>query len=389
AGEWWSSPDRALDAGHHEDLALGAPYDTDVTWRVVAVDALGTGSTADAVIHTDVLPEGAPVAELVGSDPTAYDPATPWVVVSVTGDGDWTEIVDRRGRVVWALVAGTDRATLYPQLSLEGDSLLIDHNTAFTLFDEGAASEVVELTIDGTVVRSWATPGAHHPFAHLPGDEIAYARSYDTFAHEDLTVVAADGSTRQVFDCDAWAAEIGLVDTWCSANALKRDPVTGNLLYTLFTLQSTIEVDPVTASAVRWFGDVPGAYAFDAPSSGFVYPHGGYFTDAGTFLISDSVAEPPAEMLVREYAVDAASETLTEIWQFGLGEGIEGFGFGDVYRLPGGNTHQNCGFSRLREATPDGRLVWDVKFRWSDYPVFQIGRSTPFADLYALAPTLP
>ena len=56
---------------------------------------------------------------------------------------------------------------------------------------------------------------------------------------------------------------------------------------------------------------------------------------------------------------------------------------GEVHRLPGGNTLHNYGEeSRLREVTPDGAIVWEVWWEGDEH----IGRSTPFADLYDLAP---
>ena len=66
------------------------------------------------------------------------------------------------------------------------------------------------------------------------------------------------------------------------------------------------------------------------------------------------------------------------------GHGPEAFGnkcFAAV-RLPNGNTLHHYGeLARLREATPDKVVVWDIE--WDSYA---IGRSMPVADLYALAP---
>jgi hypothetical protein len=87
--------------------------------------------------------------------------------------------------------------------------------------------------------------------------------------------------------------------------------------------------------------------------------------------------------VVREYAVDEATQTLQEVWSFGTGQGVYGDTLGEAWRLPAGNTLHNYGSEpRVREITPDGVVVWDIV--WPDYP--HIGRSTPLdlSQLYAL-----
>jgi hypothetical protein len=52
-----------------------------------------------------------------------------------------------------------------------------------------------------------------------------------------------------------------------------------------------------------------------------------------------------------------------------------------AYFLPNGNLiHNTGGLARVREYTPDGEVVWDVEWVYSD----AIGRSMPIVDLYAL-----
>jgi hypothetical protein len=387
-GVWLSSPVRELAAGPHEELLLGIPFGTATTWRVVAEGDQRTVSP-DQETTTAPAPSEVPIAALLAADPAAWDADHPYVLVSTMGidyDAFWTLILDRQARVVWARETPDDAGTLYPRITLAGDALLIDETTVYRGFDGGEGSRVIEHRIDGTLGRSWQTPGLHHAFAELPDGGLAYPRASGNFPRqEDITVVAADGTVRQVFDCDAWIDELDLDYAWCASNTLNVDPITGHFLYSLYSLETIIEVDPTTGTAVRWFGHLPGSWAFDPPDQAFLYQHGGYFTDSGTLIVS-GFAEPlvigAVEMVIREYAVDPVTETLTQIWTFGFGERVLGRGFGDVYRFPGGNTLQNCGVARLREATPDAEVAWDVGWDAIDY----IGRSTPIADLYRLAP---
>jgi hypothetical protein len=141
-------------------------------------------------------------------------------------------------------------------------------------------------------------------------------------------------------------------------------------------------IDATSGETLKWFGDLPGAYAFDPPSSQFWWQHGGYLTAAGTFLTSTDRTSSGGETVAREDEIDDANRTLHEVWNFGLGDGLYGFEMGEADRLPSGNTLENYGLlARIREATPEGDVVWDIE--WQS---FGIGRSTPVADLWALMP---
>ena len=90
------------------------------------------------------------------------------------------------------------------------------------------------------------------------------------------------------------------------------------------------------------------------------------------------------ETVAREYELDEAGDVLVQVWSFGVGEGVYGSEMGEVARLPNGNTLHNYGEAmRLREATQDGTVVWDVA--WPEQGM-TLGRTTPLTDLYELAP---
>jgi len=89
------------------------------------------------------------------------------------------------------------------------------------------------------------------------------------------------------------------------------------------------------------------------------------------------------ETAAREYEVDDASETLVEVWNFGLGEGIYGDTAGEAHRLENGNTLHNYGSAgHLREVTSEGEIVWEVE--WPGNKL--LGRTVFLEDLYAFAP---
>jgi len=319
----------------------------------------------------------------VSGDPDRYDADTPYVLTSMGGaDSAWTFIIDREGRVVWARESARQTATLHPRVSRDGADLLIDEGTWWATFD-AEGGEVIRMKIDGSQGVVYETPGLHHPFTDTIDGSILWGAISDGGADELLQELAADGSRRTLWGCRAFLAEIGAgPGNGCGSNTLYWDEAGDRLLFSLYSIETVIEIDRASGESLRWFGHAAGAWSFDPPESAFWWQHGGYFTDEGHLLISSDRSDAGEETVVREYRLDEATETLVEVWSFGLGEGVYGEVMGEPHRLPGGNTlHNYGGAARLREATPDGEVVWDV-----DWDTDYIGRSAPIADLYALAP---
>jgi hypothetical protein len=412
-GVWLRSPARDLGAGPHEELLLGVPYATDVTWRIVAQSE----ATPDQTTRTADAPEAMPRAELRVLDAAAVDPATTHVLVSVNegevnGTGSWTMLMDRLGRVSWAHRSPAGRHTMHPRVTWRGDAFLIDHSSFFTEFDGGAASEILELKIDGTEVRRWATPGQHHAFTDFPeGSALAGSLAYaqyqgagDGDPADDDAVVILDpaGGSRQLFGCAGFLAGLSWggptpgigEDGWCGSNTLSYDPQLDVFLFSLFTHDSVVEVDAVTGEANRWFGRIAGSWAFDPPESEFDYQHGAIYLEGGNLLVSTHSSRDTTELAVREYALDAADQALVEVWSAGVGLGVPGRQKGEAHRLPNGNTLQNFGtHAMIREFAPDGAVVWDIRWEAQEYQgddAHGMGRSAPVqVDLYAFAPARP
>ena len=137
-------------------------------------------------------------------------------------------------------------------------------------------------------------------------------------------------------------------------------------------------------------------WEFEDPANTFDYQHGVTFTDDGNLLLSTQLtsANPYHQsgddtLAVREYEIDHENKVLRQVWAFGEDRGIEGKYAGEAHRLANGNTLHNFGTgARLREITPDGALVWDVKFPGGNTGGngrLQ-GRSVFISDLYDFAP---
>lgn len=385
-GVWRTTPVRAVPAGPVDQQLLGLPYDASVEVRVVwdgANGLVGPGVTTT----TDPLPAGFPEPTLRADLPGQWSDGA-WLLGSINGvDGGWTAgpywmfVLDRAGRVVWARRAVDDHMTIYLRVSLDGD-LLWDESTFWADFDGGAGSKIHRMKIDGSGLETVDAPGMHHCFLEREDHSLVWGAA-NGFTSERLLRRWPDGTVSTEWDCAPFYDSLGLTD-WCHTNSIVYDALTDRYLLSFPTDDTfVLEVDAATGEEVRWFGHVPGSWSFDAPASAFQYQHGVTWTDARTLLMSSQLTGSNPDALVREYVLDEATTTLTQVWAFGAGDGIDADNAGEAHRLPNGNTLHNTGTTpRVREITPEGAVVWDVSWTGSKL----LGRTIWLEDLYALAP---
>ncbi len=378
--DWLVSPTRELDAGEQDELLLGVPYDHDVTFRVVA-DRGGEPWTSDEqTAHTDEAPQGVFIASLLESVPADWEPTMEYVLAVVLWNRGWTVIIDRQARLVWATVTPQGRTSLYSRPSYDGADILVDHNSYWAIYDNGAASQIVRMKIDGTVVETYDTPGLHHPFLELPDGTLVWGAAQGYM--ETVEELSPAGEQESVWSCQDYHDEIG-VTNYCQSNTLFWNEADDTLLISLYSDETIVEFDRGTGATVRTFGHMPGSWAFAPPDSAFHWQHGGHYTDAGTLITSSHVDGQSDECVVREYTLDEPDETLHEVWSYGVGLGVDAETMGEVHRLSNGNTLHNYGSGgRLKEVQPDGTVVWDVFWEGN----LELGRTTPLRGLYDMAP---
>lgn len=378
---WESAPPFAADAGPQEQVVVGIPFATTADWRVVTDD----GASVDGPpITTAPVPEGMPIADVVVSDPSAWDPADRYLLSSIdkrpggwVGGTYWTFIVDRQARIVWAHAAPQHHWTLFPQVSQAGNSLLWDEATYWSSFDEGAASQVHETYLDGEI-RTIATPGLHHAFLQIPDGSIVWG-THAYGGGEALAELGPDDTDpRVVWSCrDDWP---GAGD--CESNGLFYRESTDSFLYSFYTNDAIVEVDHATGASLWWAGGVPDGFAFDPPETQYAWQHGISYTPQGTLLVSshyepEGASEPETWLL--EYAVDADAEALHYVWGSSAGGDYASYN-GGAQRLANGDTLHLVGDSGVaREVDPNGNDVWRI-----DFHDRMLGNGEFIDDLYAL-----
>jgi len=378
--DWLVSPTRELDAGDQDELLLGVPYDHDVTFRIVADRDGDLWTSEEYGAHTGEAPQGVFVASLLESDATQWEPTLQYVLAVVSWNRGWTLIIDRQARLVWATVTTQEFTSLYSRPSYDGTDILVDLNSYWTQYDNGAASQIQRMKIDGTVVETYDTPGLHHPFVELADGTLVWGAAQGYM--ETVEKLTPEGEQESLWSCQDFHDEIG-VTHYCQSNTLFWNEADDTFLLSLYSDETIVEFDHTTGETVRYFGHMPGSWTFDPPGSAFHWQHGGHYTDAGTLITSSHVTGDSDECVVREYSLNEPDETLYEVWSYGVGLGVEADVMGEVHRLPAGNTLHNYGSGgRLKEVLPDGTVVWDVL--WEGH--LELGRTTPLQGLYELAP---
>ena len=385
-GEWLTSPLVSLDAGPQEQILLGVPYDSEVTLRVVTTLDGEAVTSEEVTATTGAVPEELPLPQVLIADPESWEPTGRYMLGSINPTPGgwfighyWMFIVDRQGRVVWARRGIDWNFTIYLHVSAAGD-ILWDESTFWSMFDDGAASKVHRMKIDGVVTESRDTPGMHHAFVDLPDGSLLWGSALT--AYETLEKLHPDGTRETLWDCTEFylAHDLG---GWCHSNAMYYREQTNSLLYSFPDPDMVLELDLTTGEVLDWWSHLNGAWTVDPPDATFWFQHGTTFTDSGTLLLSSHAAEDDDDGVVREYEIDRDAQVLRQIWHHGAGDDIDAEFAGEAHRLAAGNTLHNTGTTpRVREITPEGAVVWDIA--WDGYLL--IGRTVLLEDLYTLAP---
>jgi hypothetical protein len=225
-------------------------------------------------------------------------------------------------------------------------------------------------------------PGEHHVWVELPDGSIVWGAADDP--SETLERLNPDGTQDTIWDCEEFHDSISVRDD-CQSNTLYWHEPTDTFLYSFYTTSTAVEIDHATGATLRQWGQLRESWAFDPPDSVFQWQHGLNYTETGTLLLSTEVelGDWDFETAAREYLVADATQTLVEVWNFGLDRGVYASTAGEAHRLDNGNTLHNYGSAGLlMEVTNDKEIVWGLD--WNGNRL--LGRTIYVDDLYDFAP---
>jgi hypothetical protein len=383
---WQASPAVARAAGAQREVVLGVAPSVEVEVRIVnEIDGERLTSERTWTASTGALP----VAELepwVAAHDQELVTGDTWLLGSVEITSGqhlegpfWTFVLDRAGRVVWYHAAPDDRSVLFPRIARDGTHLVMDQGVLFS-FEPEAVAQLQRMTLDHGFSEVEEVPGL--AMAWDVTDDGAVLFDDDTgFPDVRLVEQDVDGSRRTVFDCTAWMGD-RCEDSWCcSTNAIVWVPHTDTVLYSMWSMDTVLEIARDDGEVVRQFGVMDGSWAFDPPEAAFDLQHYPHYTPTGTLLVSTHIPDEWYVQRVREFSLDRDTETLVEVWAYGDADDPFADLHGEAIRLDDGNTLINYGTEGvLREVTPNGETAWEV--RWPE--PYAVGHLTVVDDLYAL-----
>ena len=307
-GIWEESPVTGGAVGDHQMLLLGIPYDSNVTYQVVWEEDGEWTETTSQSIQNGALPSTIPEVVDIVSDETQLDPDSKYFFTSMNADNNGNAyvvfIIDRQGRVVWAMDLPQFRLSLHPRVSHDGTELLIDFNSFWYLYDGGAQSQIQRIKIDGTEVGLYDTPGLHHPFTETPDGHLVYASSHayrtGRWNYESLVSLSPDGDTEEIFNCQDYFESIGETRE-CGSNTIFWDENRGVFLYSLYSVDTVLEIDPDSGEVLNSYGNLDDSWRFDPEDSVFYWQHGPTILDDGNLMVSCHPTGNSSVLQIREY----------------------------------------------------------------------------------------
>ncbi len=369
--DWVSSPKVDSTAGANETIIVGVTADTEVTWKIMAEAGAAAAESDEQVTTTGSLPSDIPVFDLMENDPSGW--THPYVFGSVGTDAvnQWLLfIVNRAGEMVWYYYLDEGFWAPYSQIAQDNRSIL--YVARDTPNDD---RRIVRMGIDGEIHKEWELDGLTHAFVELEDESVVYVREVGT--DEEVTMVKPDGSTQVVWTCSDWLRDTNNPALPCFHNGLNWYPDRGTFLISFYNLNTVAEADIDSGTTIRSFGEVGGSYGFTDAGVSFDFQHHPTWTSRGGLMVTSS--DPPRETWAREFEVDEANETITQIWSHGEGYGLEARTIGEATRLDNDNTLMNWGsHPHMREVKLDGTIVWDG---YMDGAAF-MSRIHPVVDLY-------
>jgi hypothetical protein len=301
----------------------------------------------------------------------AFDGWTLYNIATSFTTPAFSVMVDMAGEPVWYYHAGNGgRSDLVPKL-VDGERVLIGPGVP-----SGARPLVVDLA--GRVL--WEGPtqdlgftdgGMHHVFEELENGDYLLVE-YTANLNGDM------GDTLLQYDQDAelvweWSTFDHLDDhpAWVHTNSVFLNEPAGLIYTNSYQMGMTFEIDKASGEVLWSFGEggdfSPDPYAIEPYPN---HAHAFQILEGGNMLIYDNGDEERGYSRVVEFSLDEDSMSSEIVWQYPGTLAYDPWwcaAWGDVQRLPNGNTLINAGagtntpeetVSRIFEVTPEGDTVW-------------------------------
>ncbi len=359
------TPLEATPTTTHSATLYGIPPETVCHFAVQS----GATTSADQTITTGRLPNGVPsfVTDTPVTDPNV-GPFLLTSTVNLPADKSTVVILDLTGAPVWYGQAGAGVTSV--RLRSDGGGVYFVTNS----IDDRGANAIVSMDFDGTTT-SVSVPEAHHDVIEGPdGGWVTFQTVYQVIngvnvAGDDLVEVAADGTTRVVWDAfqnldvvenAGWnESQIAGAADWTHANGLVYDPSDDSYVISLYFTEQVIKIDRATGAMDWILGGTDSNFTF-ATGEEFGPQHAPELTPDGIRLFDNRSFTYGSRMT--EYALDQTAGTASLTWSWQFPDNAWTPVLGDVHRFPDGSALGAWGLAGRIVAlgpddTIDGELV--------------------------------
>jgi hypothetical protein len=399
--EWLQTPPRFAGKGENQEVILGVPEETVVTFHVVTESGGVTGETVPLTAATGAAPSAMPRATILHYDP-ALASEDRWMLGSVENtpdDGDcglyyygtfWIYIIDRRGRIVWYYSdLGDNPCMAFPRVSPDGSYIYFEKRY---FANSGAyAPRVLKLTLDHSYFEEVPVPGLEDCMEMTDDGAILFNTGYE--GDSNLKELLPDGTVRTIWNVEEWVQATGQFITY--TNTVNWNPLNNTVTMSFPYSNTAVEIDRTSGQLIAQWGSLADSWDFSPDTWRFQFNHYANITPDGTLLISshmpgfsDTESPVAGEHAFMEFEIDRENKTLVEKWIYNEGDEWAMYK-GEAHRMANGNTLANYGTGGvIREITPDKETAWHVKwdahFDQEDFYNNMVGHDVMINDLYAL-----
>ncbi len=280
-------------------------------------------------------------------------------------------ILDADGEVVWWHLPELDFVHTVNRLVLSEDRRSALY-LVFTTRQHGGIDShmrmLYRVTTAGELIETIDVPQAHHEFVELADGTIAIlnydARDQDgvEVAGERLTEVAPDGTERDVWsiwDHVPWNTDQQFEggEVWGHCNTLRYEEDQDAYWLGSRNFSTLFQIDRETGDVLQRVGRTDPDYELVGDAEWFLNQHQFRLLDGG-LLVFDNGVQAGTNTRVSEFALDEGSWEAERVWGYEPDPPMGVYAFGDVERLPDGNTLIAWGASgRIEEVTADGQIV--------------------------------
>jgi hypothetical protein len=359
-----------LNETNYRTLLLGMKPSSTYHYRIVVN---GGCYSSDQTITTDPLPTGLPNLTITSQNEAAQ---TDGFIVWQSGTTAF--IIDKDGDFVWWYTftggGGGGGGDGLSRAKMSGDRKSM---WGANVNVQGGGGYMVNIGMDGLGTQTTLNVERHHDLTVLPDNSIVYIQFGSN--GDDIVERSATGATRTVYslgnDFTGSGGGIGGGNDWSHCNAIHYVPADDAYTVSCLNLNNIIKIDRASGTLL-WALEGDGGGDFSGVS--WDRQHGHHLLDNGNLLIfnnngatggagaaaSDGTddSDTPASggffgggnSMALEFAFSGSS--VSQTWSYSGGESSGTFG--DVERLPNGNTlvtYSNAGV--MHEVDSSGNLV--------------------------------